>query len=67
MTAKSLRTVFEILQWKIGGGWYVRATLPNQAPEQIDGFKSEGEAARWIKNQSAAWIHARKTDTTISV
>ena len=54
------KPVFEIIQWKIGEGWYVRATLPNQAPIQIDGFKSEDEAARWIRKESLAWLHKKR-------
>jgi hypothetical protein len=51
--------VFEVVEQKIGGSWYVRATLANEAPVQVQFFATEGEAARWIKNESLAWIHSR--------
>src|SRR5438128_5574788 len=54
------RPLFEVCEQKIGGGYYVRATLPNSVPEQIATFPTEGEAARWIKNDSAAWLHGRR-------
>ena len=54
------RPLLEVCEWKIGGGFYVRATLPNSAPEQVQGFATEDDAARWIKNESAAWLHNRR-------
>jgi hypothetical protein len=33
---------------KSAGGFYVRATLADGTVERIEGFKTEGEAARWI-------------------
>ena len=56
---RDARPIFEIVKWKIGESWYVRVTLPNQAPENIEGFKSEGEASRWVRNESQVWLHAR--------
>ena len=44
----------EIDEWKIGGGFYVRARLEDGTVERIEGFKTEGEAARWIRNKSAS-------------
>ena len=57
---RDARPMFEVLEWKIGGGFYVTATLPNGVPEQIQGFSTESEAARWIRQESAAWLHARR-------
>jgi hypothetical protein len=54
------KPIFEVIEWKVGGGWYVKATLPNVEPENITGFKSEVEALRWIRHDSAAWLHARR-------
>ena len=54
------RPLFEVCEQKVGGGYYVRATLPNSVPEQIRTFATEGEAARWIKNESVVWVHARR-------
>jgi hypothetical protein len=54
---RDARPLFEVCQNKIGRGFYVRATLPNMVPEQIYGFATEGEAARWIKNESVVWLN----------
>ncbi|MCC6946307.1 MAG: DDE-type integrase/transposase/recombinase [Bradyrhizobiaceae bacterium] len=53
--------IFEVCEWKIGGGFYVRATLPGQEPERIEGFATEAEAARWIRNESKPWIFSRRS------
>jgi hypothetical protein len=53
------KPTFEIEQWKIGGGYYVRATLPDGTVDRIEGFTTEGEAARWIKNESVVWLDNR--------
>ena len=47
---------FEVEEWKIGGSYYVRATLPDGTVDRIEGFASEGEAGRWIKNESVVWL-----------
>jgi hypothetical protein len=44
----------------IGGGFYVKATLPNVAPENIVGFETKNDAIRWVRNDSAAWLLARR-------
>ena len=46
---------FDVVESK-NGEWYVRLTLPGGRQPQIDGFKTEAEAHRWIKAQSAAWL-----------
>ena len=51
------KVTFEVEEWKIGGGFYVRATLTDGTSERIEGFATEGEAGRWIKNESAVWLH----------
>jgi len=38
----------------------VRATLPDGTVDRIEGFATEGEAGRWITNESVAWLHARR-------
>lgn len=53
------KPIFEVEQWRIGGGYYVRATLTDGTVDRIEGFVTEGEAGRWIKNESVAWLHAR--------
>ena len=52
------KVTFEIEEWKIGGGFYVRATLADGTAERIEGFASEGEAGRWIKNEAVAWLYS---------
>jgi IS1 family transposase len=52
------KPVFEAVQWAIGGGWYVRATLTDGTVERIEGFATEGEAGRWIRNESTAWLYS---------
>jgi IS1 family transposase len=52
--------IFEIDYWRIGGGYYVRATLPDGTVDRIEGFADETEAARWIKNESIVWLHEKK-------
>jgi IS1 family transposase len=52
--------IFEILEWKIGGGFYVKATLPNAAPENISGFETKNDAIRWVRNESAGWLRKRR-------
>lgn len=34
---REAKTIFEVCEQKIGGGYYVRVTLPNVIPEQIYG------------------------------
>jgi hypothetical protein len=45
---------------QIGGGFYVKATLPNAIPENISGFVTKNDAIRWVRNDSAAWLQARR-------
>ena len=63
---RGAQPLFEVCQNKIGSDWFVRATLPNMAPEQIYGFASEGEAARWIKNESVVWLSDRRAKLAAS-
>jgi hypothetical protein len=58
--ASALRADFEVERWVIGGGYYVRATLTDGTVDRIDGFATEGEAGRWIKNESSVWLHSRR-------
>jgi hypothetical protein len=57
---------FEIEEWKIGGGFYVRAMFADGTSERIemDTFATDGEASRWIKNESIVWLHSQKRLTT---
>ena len=56
---RAAQPLFEVERWAIGGGYYVRATLTDGTVDRIEGFATEGEAGRWIKNESAAWLHTR--------
>jgi hypothetical protein len=53
------KVTFEIDEWRIGGGFYVRATLPDGTTDRIEGFTTESEAGRWIKNESTIWLHQK--------
>jgi hypothetical protein len=57
---RASKPVFEVAQWAIGGDYYVRATLTDGTVERIEGFATEGEAGRWIKNESVPWLHSRQ-------
>lgn len=59
------KPIFEVLAWKIGGGWYVKASLPDAEPENITGFKSEVEAWRWIRNEAVVWLHEKSKQPVV--
>ena len=61
---RDAKPIFEVCEQKIGGGYYVRVTLPTALPEQIYGFATEAEAGRWIKNDSAAWLYEKRKSIT---
>ena len=56
---RDAKTTFEIEQWAIGGGYYVRATLSDGTVDRIEGFATAGEAGHWIKNEAVIWVHGR--------
>ena len=56
------KPVFEVAQWAIGGGYYVRATLTDGTIDRIEGFSTEGDAGRWIKNEAPVWLHSRQAN-----
>jgi hypothetical protein len=60
---RGAKPMFEVLKWKIGGGFYVKTTLPNSAPENITGFVTKNDAIRWVRYESAAWLHTRRRIT----
>ena len=37
-------------------GWYVQAIIPGVPPIQLGGFKTEEEAAEWVRRKSRAWL-----------
>jgi hypothetical protein len=40
---RAAKPIFEVEEWRIGGGHYVRATLTDGTVERIEGFATEGE------------------------
>jgi hypothetical protein len=50
------------MEWKVGGGWYVKATLPNRDPENISGFATKNDALKWLRHDSTAWLHAKRIE-----
>ncbi len=55
-------SVFDVEPWRIGEGFYVTVTMPSSEPKRItETFKTEGEASRWIRNESAAWLHSQRS------
>jgi IS1 family transposase len=56
---REAKPMFEVMEWKIGGGWYVKATLPNAEPENITGFETKADALRWIRYESQMWLKAK--------
>jgi hypothetical protein len=59
---RAAKPIFEVERWAIGGRYYVRATLTDGTVDRIEGFATEGEAGRWIKNESSVWLNARRND-----
>ena len=55
MVASKSKARFDIVETK-DGQWSVRVTLPGDRQQQIDDFRTESEARRWIKAQSATWL-----------
>ena len=49
------KTRFDAVEAK-DGQWLVRLTLPGGDQPEIDGFRTQAEARRWIKGQSAVWL-----------
>jgi hypothetical protein len=60
--SRDTKPIFEVMEWKIGGGWYVKATLSNIAPENITGFATKNDTLKWLRYDSAAWLHARQLE-----
>jgi hypothetical protein len=58
---RAAQPLFEVERWAIGGGYYVRATLTDGTVDRIEGFATEGEAGRWIKNESLIWLSEKRT------
>ena len=58
---RAAKPIFEVERWAIGGSYYVRATLMDGTVDRIEGFATEGEVGRWIRNELAAWLYSRKS------
>lgn len=61
---RSRKPVFEVEKWAIGDSYYVRVTFPDGTTDKIEGFATEGEAGRWIRNDSGVWLHGRGSLTS---
>jgi IS1 family transposase len=57
---REAKPLFEVDHWRIGGEYFVRATMADGTVDRIGGFATEAEAARWIRNESVAWLHSQK-------
>jgi IS1 family transposase len=57
---RDAKPVFEVMEWKIGGGFYVKATLPNAEPENITGFVTRNDATRWVRYESKLWSYEHR-------
>jgi hypothetical protein len=54
------KVIFNVEPWRIGTGYYVTVTMPDSEPVRVtETFATEGEAWRWIRNESGAWLHQR--------
>ncbi len=52
------KAVFDVERWRIGEGYYVAVTMPGSEPQRVtETFKTEGEAWRWIRNESSGWLY----------
>ncbi len=53
-SAKRPKAIFEIEEWKIGGGFYVKVLPRYEQPmEPVYGFKTRAEAEAWIEADRA--------------
>ena len=57
---RPVRPIFEVEKWAIGESYFVRVTFPDGTVDRIERFKTEGEAGRWIRNESVLWLHSRQ-------
>jgi hypothetical protein len=55
------RVTFNVEPSRIGNGYYVTVTMPNSELQRVtETFATEGEAWRWIRNDSTVWSDGRK-------
>jgi IS1 family transposase len=55
------KVIFNVEPWRIGSGYYVTVTMPGSEPRRVtETFSTEAEAWRWIKNESAVWMHSHR-------
>ena len=60
------KVTFEINEWKITGGFYVRVTLPDGTVERVEGFSTEAEAAvLGLKNRITLSMACRTVQTAV--
>ena len=51
---------FEIEEYRIGGGYFVRVSFPNGEIEAIYGFNTRVDAIKWIRCEAVVWLYQRK-------
>ncbi len=56
---------FNVEAWRIGGSYCVTVTLPDGTSGRVgtQSFRDDGEAWRWIRNESVAWLRDRRSAT----
>jgi IS1 family transposase len=52
---------FEVEKWAIGESYFVRVTFPDGTTDKIEGFATQGQAGRWIRNEAQAWLYKNRT------
>jgi hypothetical protein len=57
---RSRKPIFEVEKWAIGGSYYIRVTFPDGTTDKIEGFATESEAGRRIRNEAGVWLHQRQ-------
>jgi hypothetical protein len=57
---RARKPIFEAAKWAIGNSYFVRVTFADGTTDKIEGFATEGEAWRWIKNESVEWLYTRQ-------
>jgi hypothetical protein len=53
---KKPEVVFTPTKMQSFDGWYVQAMVPGVPPIQLGGFKTEEEAAEWVRRKSKGWL-----------
>jgi hypothetical protein len=60
LTSDGHRPYLTAVDSVFGGGHFVRITMPSREAKTVYGFATEADAARWIRQESQAWLYERK-------